>query len=241
TVEITPRSGDKRVFVRGDQGWFLQDPRIRLETYRVNDLLRELTDAHREEEADVNSNLREWGLDKPALVVTLKKGSSREWKINLGKQSPEKDGVVYVNSSDRPREVLPVKRSTLGSVVDFKLDEFRPRKLLDANTGTTQTLTLVDKDRKKEVILRRDAPDRWSFVKPNFGPAEMEKSIFSLGKVQKDSPGVRQLLQTIDGLQVAAFEPLDQTNLKKFGLEEGTTARRIIVENSGGSPLGDKN
>jgi Domain of unknown function (DUF4340) len=244
TVEIAPRNGDTMVFVRRDQGWYLQKPEIRLEAYRVNDLVREVSDARREEDADVSSNLREWGLDKPALKVTLKKGGSREWTVNLGKQSPERDGVVYVNSSDRPREVLAVKRSTLGGVVNFKLDDFRPRKLLDANTGTTQSLTLVDRGRKKEVIkeviLKRNAPDRWNFVKPKYGPAELEPGIFALGGVQKQSPGVRELLQSIDGLQVEGFEPLGQKNLQKFGLQDGARATRIIVENSGGGSFGEK-
>jgi hypothetical protein len=236
-VEIAPRDGTRRVFIRRDDGWHLKSPEIRLEGHQVNQLLREVTEARREEEEeDVVPGLKQAGLDPPEVVITLKKGGSKEWTFNVGKQSPLKDGVAYVNSSERGREVIPIKKAALSNVLNFNLDDYRPKRLLDANPTTTQALTLRDPGKGKEVVLRKNKAGSWYFVKPQYGPAEFEPFLFALSGREKRSPGVRELLQAVDNIQVEGFEPLGQDDPGKYGLED-SKAVRIVVENRNDSPL----
>jgi hypothetical protein len=66
-------------------------------------------------------------------------------------------------------------------------------------------------------------------VKPPYGPAEMDPGIFSLGGAQKQSPGVRGLLEAIDRLEATGLE-MDQPKLEERGLtDDSPTALRIIV------------
>src|SRR5437762_795489 len=71
--------------------------------------------AKQDDKADVSADLKQFGLDSPAVVITLKK-DNKEWKVNLGKKLETKGGqtsVVYVSSSDRPKEVMAVRLNTL--------------------------------------------------------------------------------------------------------------------------------
>ena len=62
---------------------------------------------------DLTSNLEEWDLDPPLATITLKK-KDQEWKLNLGREREgASSGVVYVTSSDDPKEPKAVRRSEL--------------------------------------------------------------------------------------------------------------------------------
>jgi hypothetical protein len=237
-VEIDRKGEDKLVLEKGKQGWQLHSPRVRLESNPVASLIREVTQARREENTDVTSNLRLWGLEDPRTTVTLRKADGRSWWLKLGKESKEKDGVVYVNSSDRPKEVLAVKRSSLAAVVNFHFDRVWSRKLLHADPFTTQRVALQGPKKggkAKQVILKKLPKGGFGFVKPPYGTVEMEASTFILGdKPPKQSPGVRGLLTAIDNLQAESLvEPLGRVNLKKYGVEDGANGLRITVTDAG--------
>jgi hypothetical protein len=244
-VEVERKRKKTVAFVHDKQGWHLEKPRVRLEPYRIMELIREVSQARREEDTDVTSDLARYGLEKPDTVVTLQKGNE-EWQLRVGRQSPEKEGVVYVTSSERPREVLAVRRSELSNVLDFNLDNYRKRKLLDANPTSTVALTLTEgkKPKVKELALKKGDGGTWKFLVPRgYGPAEMEGGdVIGPPDQQKVSPGVRGLLQALDTLQVEGFEPLDRSPAS-YGLQPGGQALRIDVVNSDGDLLspGKKN
>jgi hypothetical protein len=235
TVEIQD-GGDRFVFARDRRGWHLEGPGVRLLGYEVNLLVKEIADARQDEETDVTNDPSRWGLENPRKVVVLRKGNNREWKLRLGKESPEKDGVVYVASSDRPGEVLAVKRSQLAGVVNFKFDKFWARKLLTADPLITRELTIARgtaKDNPGFTLRKQAGTDSYTFERPPYGPAELEKGIFAMaGARPKDSPGVHGLLEIINNLQAKDLN-YDKPDLAKHRLEEDSpTALRIVVENA---------
>jgi hypothetical protein len=244
------RAGEKRVvLVRDKQGWHSENPRLRLLDYKVNSMVQEVAGARRDEEADVNSDFTQWGLDEPRTVVTLhytppagSERKSEEWILKLGRNSPEKGGVVYVTSSDRPREVLAVKRSELGSVLKFNLNDLRSTKLLEATAFVTQALTVSDlaKLGAPKFSLRRNAQGTYVFTTPShFGPAALDGETISLaGQAPRQAPGVRGLFQAIDGLEADGFEPFGKHPLSWYGLGDDSKGLRIGVVNSKGGGFG---
>jgi hypothetical protein len=236
TVEIEQKGKDRLVFAKGKKGWRLEKRGLKL-SRSVNALIRQVMGARREDDTDVTPNPEAWGLKDPAMVVVLKQGT-REWKLKLGNQSPEDNGVVYVMSSDRPAEVLAVRRASLANVVNFKLDDIWSRELLKAGPLTTRELTVRGPvkegaaTREKAFTLRKKSTVSYWFVAPPFGPAAMEAGMFDIGGSSKQSPGVRGLLLAVNDLQAESLEPFDEHPLKWYGLEDGARVARITVTNA---------
>src|SRR5438067_10716319 len=118
TVEISRRlpKEEKLAFVRTDQGWRLQSPSVRADGTAVDQLIDQVFRADKEEKSvDVTANPKQFGLEPPAAVVTLKKGADKSWTLNLGDESAggKDSAVVYVTSSDIPRDVMAVRRSRI--------------------------------------------------------------------------------------------------------------------------------
>src|SRR5438105_4355506 len=129
-IERTRPKAEKLVFVRdADKEWRLIEPfEARVEKFAVGDLIRQVLDARREENADIDSNLKKWGLDSPAAIVTLQKGADKKWTFNLGNESAggPTSAVAYVSAGDKPNEPAAVKRSELAGL--FKnVNEFRQK------------------------------------------------------------------------------------------------------------------
>ncbi|HMC64790.1 MAG TPA: hypothetical protein VKI65_07610, partial [Gemmataceae bacterium] len=67
--QFRPKS-QKFVFERGEEGWRLREPRVRLQTNSVDELIREVMGVkHLDEEADMTKDLHIYALDEPAVVV----------------------------------------------------------------------------------------------------------------------------------------------------------------------------
>ena len=87
-IERTSAKPEKLVFSRTEQGWRLTDPDVRLDNYAVDRVIDQVKGARKEEKADVTSDLKQFGLDAPRAIVTLKKkGEDKEWKLNVGSES----------------------------------------------------------------------------------------------------------------------------------------------------------
>src|SRR5438270_855931 len=83
-------------------------------------------------------------LDTSATVTLKQKGGGKEWTLNVGNDSPDK-AFVYVNSSDRPRDVFAVRASSLDSLQFKGLSALRSRRLLDVTEGNAQRVDLKEK------------------------------------------------------------------------------------------------
>ena len=97
----------------------------------------------------------------PQATITLKKGD-QEWKLNLGRQREgTTSGVVYVTSSDEPKEPKAVRKSELD--LAFKsLADFRAKDLLTESSLNLQSVKL-QKEKTPPIALEKVAERRWRF------------------------------------------------------------------------------
>ncbi len=248
TLEIDRAAGTpaKLVFYRSDDGWKLRDPEVRLEGYQVDRVIDQLIGARKEEKADVSSDLGQFGLDKPSVTVTMtRKESDQQWTLKVGKESETggaSDKVVYVLSSDQPKQPMAVKRSEIDSV--FKnVSDFRSKSLL---AESAFDLTAVDLEAPKHAALdlaKNADKNEWHFVKPAYGAAEYEGEPAPPGPATSDRPvsGVRGLLEAITSIRVESDKDFGTTDAKDSeladkGLEKGKETLRIAIKRIASSP-----
>jgi Domain of unknown function (DUF4340) len=230
SIEID-KGSKKIVLVKAEGGWQLSQPRTRLDDFKISQLIREVIGARRDEEADVTSNLRQFGLDQPEEVVTLKqKGAGKEWQLNVGKLSADKK-YVYVTSSDRPQEVMAVKKADVDGLFFKDLADLRSQRLLEVTATSAQAVRL--KGEKHEVTLVHSDNGTWKFEKPaGYGTAEFEGDAANPEATAKH-PGVKGLLDALGGLRVASekdFVPLGDRPLASYGLDDNKESLRIEVK-----------
>jgi hypothetical protein len=231
-VEIDRRSPkeEKLVFIRGENGWKLDKPAVRADGTTVDQLIDQVFRAGKEEKAvDLTSNLKQYGLETPSAVITLRKGADKTWTLTLGDESPgsKENALVYVTSSDSPKEVMAVRRTSLDYA--FKnLNDFRARDLLSEgvlNFPEAVTHVKLQADKAEPVVLDKTAKGQWRFEKPAYGQAdEGGDFVPAPGREENRQTGVRGLLTDLAGLRVEAdadFVADDVTDLAKYGLEDG--------------------
>jgi hypothetical protein len=217
------------------KNWKMTQPHaLKVESYQVDRLVGQVLDARRDEKAETNSNLKEWGLEPPAEVITLKDKNNREWKLNVGNESPGTDErFVYVTSTDRPSPVSAMKYNQLD--VAFKTaNDFRTKDLLASYAADIKYVALHD-GKHDPVILAEAGPSHWRFKQPeNFGDAQYNAT--DAPADAKNPKAVYSLLEALAGLKVA-YDPAnkvddfvedDARDLKKYGLEDGVKDRLSI-------------
>jgi hypothetical protein len=212
-------------FAHGKDGWRIEEPyQARADSYQVDNLVRQVTGAQREK-SEVSSNLKEYGLENPPLVVTLTKGD-QEWKLNVGKQSAGTAGVVYVSNAADAKDPAAVRKSALDAVFKKAVD-FRAHELLTANAPSATALELDAKG--NAVALEKSEAGGWRFSKPALGPANFEGDTAAPPAVgvEKKVGGVRDLIDAAAGLRVEAnddfiAEGVSEADLaEKYGLAKG--------------------
>jgi hypothetical protein len=228
---------------------------VRAKDFKVQQLINQIKDARKDDEADVTNDFAayELGKDQPNIIVTLrgkieeakdfskeKKSQTKEWTFYVGKETP---AYVYVKSSDRDR-VMAVKRSSLSNLFFKDPGAFRPDTFLEVNETTARFVGL--KGEGSEVELRRSEDATWKFLMPNYGLADFEGKPAAPAKppspFQKEKEptrtegGVKGLLSAIGFIRVgseADFVPLSDAPLASFGLDEKMPNIRIQVGTEG--------
>jgi hypothetical protein len=236
------RAGKTYAFVRGDKGWKLSLPpgkqEFRVDEVKVDKIIDQVKNARKSDLADVSRDLEKFGLTVPAATITLKKkDGGKDWVLNVGNESPDKK-FLYVNSSERPRDVFAVPASALDSLNITSPNDLRSRTLLEVTEFNTQTVQLKEpkgKDGKPvEVSLQKTDQGGWRFQQPTYGAADFEGSL--TGKQKHE--GVKGLINAISGLRVESaddFEPMDATKPPgDYGLQEGQEKLRVEVKTSSG-------
>ena len=239
-VEIE-KAGAKLVFSRQPDGrWSLVQPiKARADSYLVESIVHQILTAKREEKnVDIVDNLGAHGLANPGVKVTLRRGD-RTASVSLGNVSVGGDqSVVYVLTSDRPKQAQATLKKQLAALFNEKsseatdaasalrdIDEFRTRKLLGEGMRIEEALTQITGIRLKvgdgkEVYVSRNNPDRaWRFVKPD-GFGDVETNVpdqFNPETV----PALAPLINNILSIEVASSKDFlpDLTDLTKIGLD----------------------
>ncbi len=194
------------VFTREGDGktWVVSEPSaMRADTLAVSGLVRDVLGARRNPQADQPTSLKEFGLEPPAEVITLKKGDREVW-LHIGDTSPGKENqVVYVTSSDKPNEIAAVRKSELESVFK-KVNDFRDRTLLASFDNDVKAVKLSDSKKKTAVALAKVDEGHWKYTEPaGYGPAEVEGDTpAGIPPADKPPSGVRPLLNHLTALRV---------------------------------------
>lgn len=228
-------------FTKDKDVWTLQVPgvhkSVKLESFRVEQMVRQIRDARRSDEAGVTNNLSRYGLDKPSLTITLQgaapKKKEQEWKFFVGQESPDQL-LMYVNTSDRPNKVFGITKSSIDSVFFKDPNHLRARRLFEFSDSAVREIDI--KEAGAELELKKGDDAVWRFEKPPLGIADFEgppppKNLPPGAKPAEG--GVKGLLAAIATIRVDSeddFVPLLGAALGTYGLEPGKEAMRIEVD-----------
>jgi hypothetical protein len=223
-VERTVKGNKENLlFVRDGANWEIREPaKVRIESYQVEDLVRKLMSV-RKETTKTTSNLKEYGLEDPAVVVTLQKGD-KTYNLSLGSETATT--VVYGLASTDPKKPFAIKKASLDPV--FKpFNDFRSKELLAAKPFQTTAVALKNK-KEDELALEKVGGARWRFQKPNFGEADYDGETTPPGEpagLSKKITGVHELLNQIEAIRVETDSDFLASNVSdadlasKYGLE----------------------
>ncbi len=216
---------EKIVLIRRGDSWRIIEPRdYHADRMAVEDLLRQIHDARRETHTDVTNNPAQYGLDTPAAVITLKKETEpqRQVTLNVGDASPgEASAVVYVSSSDRPKEIMAVAKRQFDKTLST-LADLRSRQLLSPSTGDIQMFALSERNKNKIVKgpleLKKSGEERWAYVQPPYGDAQ-DKGANPAGPAGNDKPpdNVDAALTDISNLKIDNAKDFVQDDAKDLG------------------------
>jgi hypothetical protein len=243
-IDINGSKSGKIIFARRDNNWVLLHPDARADASQVNLLVSELNRASKDERADMTGGPALYGLDHPVAVVTIRAGSEKEWKLNIGKASAGKeDAVIYVTSSERPNEPMAVRRSSIDALikdvddkgnVEFKTAADYRSKTLLADNGMDITWLKLQEEKKEPLVLDKTGENHWHFEKPAYGDADYEGEPAPPGgpATPHKITGVRDLLQAVADIRVESNEDFGAadasgTELADKGLEKGKEKLRI--------------
>jgi hypothetical protein len=252
-VELNRPKSEKFAFVRSDKGWRAKEPNVKADADAINQLIRQVMDAKADDRADLPKDAKEAGLEPPAAAVTLvQKGGEKKWTLHVGKVGYGSDAYAFVNSSERPKDVLAVRRGALDALlrprdfaaadpeVAFKtLNDYRSRDLLASNTFDYQSVNLEGAKLGQVILKRQGTENRWVFEKPPYGEADYQGSLIGPGPEGAQQGGVSGLLSSLASLRVAALEDFvadDVRDLSKYGLDDKDPDRLRIEVQTQSSP-----
>jgi hypothetical protein len=229
--------------------WRMKDPNTRADDSLVNRIIDQVMQAKRNQDADMKPDLAAYGLDSPSeLVKFYKKDSDKPWTISTGATSAgESTAVVYVVTSDSPKDPMAVRKTELDTLTKPK-DEYRSKTLLADSSFDIQSVKF-EQPKHEVVSLEKDKENHWKFDRPAWGEADYEGESTPAGEqaTNKRISGVRDVLQTVADLRVANdkdFGPtgVDDAKLAELGLEKGKEKLEIEVKRqpSSFSADGDK-
>lgn len=240
---------EKLVFERTDRGWKLLNPSARVDAQIVDRLVDQVRKTHKEESADISTNLAELGLEPPKMVITLtRKADGKEFHLNVGNQSAgkAKDAVVYVNSSE-VAEPMAVRRGQLDEAFR-EVKDYLQLELLAVSALNSSFAQFEGPGHKPIFAIEKRAEDRWYFTNPaELGEADTEGAPLPPDPPPQYNPpvtGVKALMEAVGGIQTqsgstpAAISASD-ADLAQFGLEtDKYVTLRIEVKRTGDSLAG---
>ncbi len=209
TLERNRPTEEKWVFVKDEKTnlWRITEPReLRADQAAVNGLVSQVFQARRASNADKPRKRDDVGLAPAAEVVVLKLKNGKTLRLEVGNSSGgTADAVTYVGSSDLPKEILAVAKSSLDDL-KRNLKAYRDRNPLTAREGDIQSVTLVEEKAGKPVqplveLERRDT--RWYYAKPFIGDAERDSDPTAPSLPAATAPtSVQTLLSDLTNLRI---------------------------------------
>jgi uncharacterized protein DUF4340 len=150
--------------------------------------------------AEPSSDLAQYGLDKPTVTVTLRKGETALPTISIGKNTPVGSNA-YVKKSDDKKVYLT--SGAFRTTMDKQVKDLRDKTILSFSDADVHKIE-IQGDGKDIVLSEKD--NAWSIEKPTAYAA--------------DGGTVRNLLSTLRSLRAVDFPSEDATDLAAYGLDK---------------------
>lgn len=218
-----------------DKRWKLEKPiDARADGPAIDRVIDDLLALRKEGKNEPSRKLAEFGLEKPSLTVTLTAKGGKKTTIGLGAVTlGGASAAVFATSSERPGLAIPVRKSSLSSLIKTDgneatsagellraLADFRGKDLLLAGAGfnPSEGVTSVKiTEGANEIVLAKGAEGGWKFEKPSgYGPADAKGD----GGGAEASGGVEGLILALAAIKPTNAEDLVDApaELEKFGL-----------------------
>ena len=207
SIEIAGATGAPLQLARSGSAWTVKQPAAgRADYSAVEGLLTRLSSANMtklvEPSVSDPASLAKFGLDKPAVTVTLGAGSSRA-TLALGK---EEEGATFARDQSRPM-VFTVDQ-TVAADLKKPADDYRDKELFAFRSFNAARLRIVqgaDTYEFQKVAGTGENPtDKWQRVNAGGTPADV------------DATKMDDLLSKLTALRAQSFAaPADRTGLDK--------------------------
>jgi hypothetical protein len=211
------------VELQKEQGkWKIMQPaRYDADTERVRTLLASLSNARIDDfSSDNPANLGQYGLDKPALEVSVFTGPGQaRQSLQFGKKETGagKDDY-YVRRGEKPN--VYTVHTYVFSDADKALNDLRDRTVLAFSIDDVQQVKVNHEG--KSFMITKAADGKWTETDG--------------GKSDADAVKVRQFIDRLQDLKADTIAQNSTTNLEKFGLN--AAAEEVALMGKNGKSLG---
>jgi len=165
--------------------------------------------------AETPENLSSWGLDRPALSVTLILGPEAAQKIlQIGDQSD--DGRYARDVSREPVFVIP---EDLFQELDAELFDLRNRSVLTFRKDRIAELEL--RDHGSTIVCRKDTSGQWVLAVPESTAADRWE--------------VEAVINALADLEAEEFIDQDPADLQRYGLVD--PRQEVILRDEAGEQI----
>ena len=191
TIELAKQEGRWRL---------LQPINARASRERIEDLLGKLTDLEADSfVTDKPEDLAAYGLDRPVVATTLKKGEEKV-KVLFGKTLADRLNIYAKN--DAETTVVTLKIDILDEL-GVTADDFRDRQVTHLVAANVEQLEVK---LPKEVVKFRKEDDKWQFV---------DRAGLAI-----DSSAVDDFVKSVQDAQIEKFVAEEVSDPAKYGLAE---------------------
>jgi hypothetical protein len=206
--------------VRDHGVWKIANGEYDADPERVNTLLSSLSNARIDDfTADNPTNVTQYGLDKPALKVSVFTEPAKSYQtLEFGKKAGASDDY-YARRSDKPN--VYTIHSYVFADADKGLNDLRDRTVLAFNPDQVEQVKVVTGG-GHSFTMSKTADGKWSETDG--------------GKSEADPPKVLQFIDRMRGLKAETIVQDSSANLDKFGLN--APGEEVTLLGKDGKPIG---
>jgi hypothetical protein len=162
-VEVKKPGSEAVVLTKSDSGaWQIIEPKpFRADQTNVSSTLSSLASLNSQRVIeDKPSDLRQYGLQPPAVEVNVTEKDTKSQKLLLGDDTPNGSGVYAMLAGDpRVYTIASYNRSSIAKT----LNDFRDKRLLPVSAEQVSRLDII---RKNQVLEFGRTKDGWQFLQP---------------------------------------------------------------------------
>jgi len=213
-VEVVSARDPKRVFVKQDDKWLIEQPvKATANKWQIDDIVRESADLKYVRKYEKNAKGRPSDatteLNNPLYTVTLKARDDKSYTLKIGQRTPT-GGDTYVQKPDSD-EIL-VADKNLHEKFSRRLSDLRDKRVTDFKT-------------EEAVRVKVAGTENFELVKAN-----NEWMLESPVRCRADKTKADSLLRVLSSLYAQDFVTDKPANLNAYGLAEPRLTATVTIE-----------